>query len=928
MLQVKNIHKEYKLGELNQVALNSVSLDLRDSEFVSILGPSGSGKTTLLNIIGGLDKYDDGDLIINGVSTKNYKDRDWDTYRNHTIGFIFQSYNLIGHQTILSNVELALTIGGVSKADRKKRAKEALVKVGLKDHISKKPNQLSGGQMQRVAIARALVNDPDILLADEPTGALDTETSVQIMELLKEVAKEKLVVMVTHNPELAEEYSTRIIKLKDGNIVGDTNPYKAENKIAEATARNNKKLSKMKRLTTFALSLSNLNTKKKRTLLTAFAGSIGIIGIALILSLSNGVNAYINDLQKDTMASYPITISAESIDMSAAMGAGPIGVPAGDDELSSDEIHADFGNLESANNMTITNNLTPFKVYLDDENSEIAQYLGEEGVQYSYDTSFSVYTYDKDEEFINTDTDASELLDNSNDMMAMMGGAGDPTQMMSMMSGGGSSNGAENFSQITPSSDGSPINDAVYDNYDMINGDWPQNYDEVLLVLDENNSVSAETLYQLGLITGDEYEEYAQLIEDGEETPEINFSYEDALNQSFYLLTNSDKYLENDEGRFVLTEEENIVTTDEVMDRAQELKIVGVIAPKEEAADASLQTSIAYTSLLTDYIIETSNESDVIKAQEENPEVNVITSVAFEAEDDAEKIDTTIEFLGNLNTANKADMYSLVMYYSSQNEEETEETTEESQQQMPAQTAQAPEMDDETMAMMLDTWVAETPDEQVLLQIHKDFLGESSYEENLNKFGKVNYDTPSAINIYSDSFEGKDGITLSIENYNATQDEENQIVYVDYVESLTSAMTTMVDTVSYVLIAFVAVSLVVSCIMVGIITHISVIERTREIGVLRALGASKRNISQVFNAETFIIGLCSGLIGIGATILINIPVNAIIANLVGNTSVSVGLQWEAALVLMAISVVVTVIGGLLPSKKAAQKDPVLALRSE
>ncbi len=912
MLKIKNIHKKYKLGELEQVALNEVSLELRRNEFVSILGPSGSGKTTLLNIIGGLDKYDSGDLVINGVSTKNYKDRDWDTYRNHTIGFVFQSYNLISHQTILANVELALTIGGVSKAERTKRAKEALIKVGLEKHLNKKPNQLSGGQMQRVAIARSLVNDPDILLADEPTGALDTETSIQIMELLKEVAKEKLVVMVTHNPELAEEYSTRIIKLKDGNIVDDSNEYVSKKMVADAGVRGKQKKSKMKMMTSFALSLSNLNTKKKRTLLTSFAGSIGIIGIALILSLSNGVNSYINDLQRDTMASYPITISEESINMTANM---PMNRPTSAEvAIQTGSITTDFNQLETANDFTITNNLTPFKEYLDDENSEIAQYLGEEGIHYSYNTSFSVYAYDKNNLLINTDSDPDELLESSNSMQ-MQGG--DPSQMMTMMmAGSSSSSGASNFTQLTTAPDGSSINETVKQNYELLTGSWPENYNEVLIVADDNYQISAETLYQIGLITADEYKDYAEQIEDDVELEQINFTYQDILDHNFYLLTNSDKYVENEDGTFSLVSEQDIYMNNEVKDRMQELDIVGIIAPVEGAVDASISTSVAYTSALTDYIIETSNNSPVVSAQEQSEDINILTGAGFEAETDEEKIEDITEYMSNLGVAEKADLYSLIMYYSQDNTQE--------QTSQPTQTGT---VTDEMLAMMLDNWLAEDPDTDALLTLYDEMLG-GSYDENLKNFGKVDYNSPSAINIYIDTFEDKDGVTLSIENYNANASEENQIVYVDYVESLTSVMTTMVDTISYVLIAFVAVSLVVSCIMVGIITHISVIERTKEIGVLRALGASKANISQVFNAETLIIGLCSGLIGVGATMLINIPVNAVITSLLGDASVNVSLSVAAGAILMLISVVVTVIGGLLPAKKAAQKDPVIALRSE
>ncbi len=929
MLQVKNISKKYTVGELTQTALNDVSLSLRDSEFVSILGPSGSGKTTLLNIIGGLDRYDDGDLIINGVSTKNYKDRDWDTYRNHTIGFVFQSYNLIGHQSILSNVELALTIGGVTKSERRERAKQALTEVGLAEHIHKKPNQLSGGQMQRVAIARALVNNPDIVLADEPTGALDTETSVQIMDILKNIAKEKLVVMVTHNPELAEEYSTRIIKLKDGKIVGDTDEFVADKMVADSSARNNVKKAKMSLGTSLSLSLSNLSTKKRRTFLTAFAGSIGIIGIALILSLSNGVNSYIEDLQKDTMSSYPLTISDETmnIDMGPTM---PTIRGAREEESSStgDEVYSSFDQLESANEISVTNNLTDFKAYIDDESSEINQYLGETGVHYSYDTSFSVYAYDADESFVNTDSDPSELLDTSA-FSGMMGG--DPMMMMSSMMGGSSSeNGASNFSELLPGNDGEVINNTITDSYDIVHGAWPENYDEVVLVVGEDNTIAVETLYQLGLVTDEEYVEYAELIENDEDLPELSWTYEDVLNQNLYLLTNSDKYVENENGTFTLVEEEELSQNEDVMDKALELKIVGVVKQNPEATEVSISTTVAYTTLLTDYIIEHSNSSDIVTAQNANSEINVLTGVGFEALSDDEKISQTTDYLSALSVPEKSEMYSMIMYLASQSAstEETTETEETSAPQQNMGAMQTQTADDETMAAMLDTWLTETPDDDILLGFYDELIGGVSYEENLNNFGNVSYDTPSAINIYTDSFEDKEGVALSIENYNSTASEDNQIVYTDFIEALTSSMTTMIDTISYVLIAFVAVSLVVSCIMVGIITHISVIERTKEIGVLRALGASKKNVSQVFNAETLIIGLCSGLIGILATLLINIPINAIIQTLLSDSSVSSSLPFEYSVILLAISVVVTIIGGLLPAKKAATKDPVLALRSE
>ncbi len=910
MLQLKNIHKEYKLGDLNQVALEEISLDFRENEFISILGPSGSGKTTLLNVIGGLDQYDSGDLVINGVSTKNYKDHDWDAYRNHTVGFVFQSYNLIGHQTILANVELALTIAGISKEEKTKRAKEALDSVGLSDHINKKPNQLSGGQMQRVAIARALVNNPDILLADEPTGALDTKTSIQIMELLKKVAQEKLVVMVTHNPELAMEYSNRIIKLKDGVIVDDSNPFVSNGVVAETDARSTKKKAKMSIFTSFGLSLSNLNTKKKRTLLTAFAGSIGIIGIALILSLSNGVNAYIDDLQKDTLGSYPITISAESVDLTGG-GGGPMIAQNSEEETQDTTdpgtINSDFSALEDAKNMTITNNLAPFKEYLDDPNSEIAQYLETDGVQYTYDTSFSVYGYDAKDNLINTDSDPSELTSGSS-----TSGRIDPMEMA--LSGGvSSSSSASNFSAVNPGSDGAIISETVSENYDIVSGTLPTAYNEILLVTDENGSVSAETLYQIGMISADEYSDYADLIADGNEAPALSYTYEEILNHELLLLSESDKYIETSNGTYSLVEDDALAINDDILAKGETLKITGIISPKADAVDANLSTSFVYTSLLSDHIIEDSNNSALILAQEATPDINVLTGVPFDAASDDQKIEDITAYLQNASISEKADIYSLMMYQSAQ--------------ASGTSSAAAMGQSDEALAGMLDKWLVNSPDNDVLLNLYDEMLG-GSYEENLNNFGKVDYASPDSVNIYTDTFEAKDGVVASIVNYNNNASEENKIEYTDYVESLTSAMTTMVDTISYVLIAFVAVSLIVSCIMVGIITHISVIERTKEIGILRALGASKSNISQVFNAETLIIGLCSGIIGIVATLLINIPVNAIIQGLLNDASVSASLPATSAVILLIISVGVTMIGGLLPAKKAAQKDPVVALRTE
>ncbi len=846
MLQIKGIKKEYKTGDLIQKALDDVSLSFRDSELVSILGPSGSGKTTMLNIIGGLDSYDSGDLIINGVSTKKYKDRDWDTYRNYTIGFVFQSYNLIPHQTVLGNVELALTIGGVSNADKRERAISALSEVGLKEHIHKKPNQLSGGQMQRVAIARALVNNPDVLLADEPTGALDSETSVQILELLKEVAKDRLVVMVTHNAELAEEYSTRIVKLKDGKIIGDTNPFIIDVYTGEESKLKNAKKAKMSALTSFALSFRNLATKKRRTFFTAFAGSIGIIGIALILSLSTGVNEYIETIQTDTMASYPLTIEAEAVSIPGMGSISPLPSSGNDDSDETDQkeaIYSDYTSLERAASMVSENNLTEFKVFLEDPESGVSSLLGENGIVYSYATEFSVYSYDKDGELVNSNTDPEELIDASS-QMAMMGGTGEPgmNPFDMMMVGTSNSSGADNFSEIMSGGEDQIVSTAITESYTLVNGEWPTEYNEVILFVDENNSIPLATMYQLGLVTLDEYTDISDQINDDEEAEKIVLNFEEVLGQSFYMITESSKYMESSDGIYSSVSDEYYAENESEIKSGTELKIVGIATLNEDQTNGLMSTQVGYTSKLTDYIIAETNESQVVMAQEADSSINVLNGLAF-----------------------------------------TDEINEEVN---------------------------------------------ATYNENLKMFGKVSYDAPSTINIYTNSFESKEELSLLIETYNSAATEDNQIIYTDYVELMTSSMTMIIDIISYVLIAFVSVSLIVSCIMIGIITHISVMERTKEIGVLRALGASKLNISQVFNAETVIIGLCSGILGVGLTLLLNVPITSIIQNLVGNETVTVSLPLASAVLLIVLSVIITVIGGFLPAKNASKKDPVIALRTE
>ena len=902
MLQLKNIVKTYTTGDLTQNALNGISVGFRENEFVSILGQSGSGKTTLLNIIGGLDRYTSGDLIINGVSTKAYKDADWDYYRNNSIGFVFQSYNLIPHQTVLSNVEMALTLVGVSPKERKSRAVAVLKKVGLGNHMNKKPNQMSGGQMQRVAIARALVNNPDILLADEPTGALDSETSLQIMELLKEIAKDKLVIMVTHNPELAEKYSTRIVRLKDGNIIDDSNPYTEAERPEKPKEK--KKIS-MSFLTALSLSFNNLRTKKGRTVLTSFAGSIGIIGIALILALSTGMNAYIEGVQKDTMTSYPITISSETIDMSGMMGVRKDAVSAKRNDSSEgtipDGIFADYNNLKTSQKISssiVKNNLTSFKRYLDDENSEIRRYLGENGVIYTYNVKFGVFSYNP----------AGELVASNAKADTSSGSAGGGTGILGRLNGGRTTSDAPNFSELMVGANGDVVSQVVTDSYDLLYGSFPKSYNEVILVVDSENGISAEALYQLGLITKQQYDDAAEKIKAGKEADEISFSYADLCAHEFFLVAACDRYEKNDNGTFSYIED-SVLNEEKLLRNAVSLKVTGIVRPKEGAANATIQTPVAYTSLLTDYLIGHTNQSEIIKAQEATPDVNVLTGIRFRSADDHEKANDAKNYLRALPVSEKASFYQLMMYYS-------------------GSTGAGAALDEASMAAALDIWLSGDPKEEILIKVYDEYLAGATYEENLEAFGKVSYDAPASISIYTDTFENKEAISDCIARYNESASEEEQILYTDYVALLTSSLTTIVDGISYVLIAFVSVSLIVSCIMIGIITHISVMERTKEIGILRALGASRRNVSEVFNAETFIIGCLSGLLGIGVSYLALFPINALIGKLSGIADLTAQLPVTSSLILILLSIGITMLGGLVPAKKAAKKDPVVALRTE
>ncbi|MGN0462358.1 MAG: ATP-binding cassette domain-containing protein [Ruminococcus sp.] len=913
MLQIKNINKKYVTGTLVQQALNDVSLTLRDNEFVAVLGPSGSGKTTLLNVIGGLDRYDSGDLIINGISTKRYKDRDWDSYRNHTIGFVFQSYNLIPHQSVLSNVELALTISGISKSERKRRAKEALDKVGLGDQLHKKPNQMSGGQMQRVAIARALVNDPDILLADEPTGALDTETSIQVMDLLKEVAKDRLVVMVTHNPELANQYANRIVKLRDGKVVYDSNPYTVDEEKLEKPQHKNMGKSSMSFFTSLALSFNNLRTKKGRTLLTSFAGSIGIIGIALILALSNGVNIYIENVQKDTMTSYPITVNAQTMDLASVMNDGQqTATDKKNVNHKRDKVYTNGADLEMTSSMTnsITkNNLTKFKEYIDDKDSEINKYIGENGVVYSYDTSFGVYSYDPDGELVNSD--GSTLATEKEKSSSMYGMTQMSNMGSSMQNMGGTNN---NFEEMMPGSDGELVSKAIKENYDLVYGSYPQKYNEVVLVLDTNNEIRSTVLYKLGLLPTDEYRDYMDKINDGKKVKveDTNWSYEDACKQSFYLIPACDYYEKNSKGTFDdVREDESKIK--KLVKNGLELKISGIIRLKDED-NKLINNSVGYTQALTNYIIDYTDKSEVVKAQKKSKTVNVINNLSFEPSDDKEKISDTKKYIKNLGVSEQAKMCKDIMtqVYAGNKEMQGQLST----------------LSESQLAQSFVGYISGDPDDQVVLSIYDKYISSGSYDDNMKEFGVVDLSTPSSINIYVDSFEAKDGIAEAVEHYNEKAKDADKISYTDYIALLMSSVTTIVNVISYVLIAFVAVSLIVSSIMIGIITYISVLERTKEIGILRAIGASKRNISSVFNAETVIIGLFSGILGIGISLLILIPGNAVIHSLMGSTEVSAAIPFISAVVLVVLSVLLTLIGGIIPAKKAAKKDPVTALRSE
>jgi len=995
MLKLDHIVKIYKTGSEDVPALRDLSLSFRKNEFVAILGPSGCGKTTLLNIIGGLDQYSSGDLIINGRSTKEFNDSDWDAYRNHSIGFVFQSYNLIPHQNVLANVELALTLSGVGNAERKRRAAEALKKVGLESHIKKRPNQLSGGQMQRVAIARALVNDPDILLADEPTGALDSETSVQVMDLLAEIAKDKLVIMVTHNPDLAAKYATRTVRLLDGQVLDDSAPFDGTSDSPAMPQLKQKKPS-MNYLTALSLSLNNLLTKKGRTLLTAFAGSIGIIGIALILSLSTGINSYITQVQEETLSSYPITIMAESTDMSDLM-ISLMGARRGDgDTHDRDRVYSSTVMYDMLNSMVNaevqTNNLKDFKSYLDDGGGGIADLAT---VQYSYDFNFDIYTQDEDGEIVKSDV--MTLMQDA--MSAMYGG--DYSSYFDTM--GGMYSQMDVWEELLPGDDGDAVGQQVKSQYDLLFGQWPQNYDEVILFVDQNNEISDLMLYALGLMSSDHMTDSMQAAMNGE-TLEANvqsWSYEELCNMHFKLLLPAEKFqYEAATNSYVdmsatSTGMDFLYNSDDVGTR---LKVVGIARPNEESTNSMVNGAIGYTSALTTYAIETTANMDIVKEQIADEKNDVISGLPFPSDDDVEPSDSEKEsavkdYLLSLPVSDKAAAYMDVMgqpsdaYVKNVVDQQMDGLSRESIEDMIVQqyagdmgvdedtvSGYIADMDDETLFSRVEEAISQQVREQYAQGVQTqmgalsqealaamldtamnggsvnpaapveklenwqfNFLydnympptkSSSSYEDNLDLLGFVDLNCPSTVNIYASTFADKDLIASKISDYNASVSEEDEISYTDYVALLMSSITDIISGISYLLIAFVSISLVVSSIMIGIITYISVLERTKEIGILRAVGASKRDVSRVFNAETLIVGLSAGIIGILLTLLLIVPINALLLHYTGIAGLKAALPVQGAVTLVAISAILTIISGLIPSRVAAKKDPVVALRTE
>lgn len=1004
MLELKNIKKDYPGGGETVRALKGISLQFRKSEFVSILGPSGCGKTTMLNIIGGLDQYTEGDLVINGKSTKDFKDRDWDAYRNHSVGFVFQSYNLIPHQTVLQNVELALTLSGVGKAERRSRAKKALEQVGLGSQLKKKPSEMSGGQMQRVAIARAIVNNPDIVLADEPTGALDTETSLQVMEILKEISKDRLVIMVTHNPNLAERYSTRIVRMLDGLITDDSAPLseeeiKKEQEEDKVKTEREKKVKKpsMSLSTSFGLSLKNLITKKGRTALTSFAGSIGIIGIALIFAVSQGTTAYINALQEDTLSSYPITLEAHSMNLGALMEAF-IGTAHSQEEHDNDAVYQkpmvyDLVNaLSSAE--TIDNDLAAFKAYIEERRADTSDENGLNeaisGIQYTYDTEFLVYTENVDGTIIRSDSQElmQELLIEyfGLDMSSMMDLGEEYGLMDSMGSMFSMGSSMVLWQEMLSGDNGKLVSPLLESQYDVIYGSWPTEYNEIVLVLDENNEIDDMALYALGLKSKEEIDAVMQaaMNQTAIEVEQQKWSYEEICDMEFRIILNSSCYtLDESTGLYTDLRESN-AGLKYLYDNGLSLKVSGIIRPSEDAVSSMLTGSIGYTSELTEYIIEQSKNSAAVTAQLNNPSTDIFTGLPFKESTgdltDEQKEADFREYISGLDEQGKANAYITIMSIPSQEQidaavsqtmdsmtrEEMEEMLNEAlAQQTGVNTEELADyissMTDEEFNSMFTQIIAEQFTLQYAQQVQEQMgqmnaqelaaaldmalpsytteqcaeyyeqvlsFSESSYEDNMLELGYVDLDDPATINLYASSFENKELIEQAIEDYNSTVSELEQIEYTDYVGLMMSSVTSIINAVTYVLIAFVAVSLIVSSIMIGVITLISVQERTKEIGILRAIGASKRNVSSMFNAETVIIGFTSGALGVIITYILCIPINLILHHLTGINTLSAYLPVPVAVILVLISVALTLFSGIIPSRSAAKKDPVVALRTE
>ncbi len=987
MLQLTQITKSYMAGDTLVQALRGVTVRFRPHEFVSILGPSGCGKTTLLNIIGGLDRYDSGDLVIAGRSTKQFSESDWDTYRNHSVGFIFQSYNLIPHQTVLANVELALTLAGVSKAERRQRAIRALQQVGLGDQLHKKPNQMSGGQMQRVAVARALVNDPEILLADEPTGALDSETSVALMETLKEISKDRLIVMVTHNPALAEQYSTRIIRMLDGKMQEDTAPYEAAEAMEalpdEAKHREKGKKTSMSFFTAFSLSLHNLMTKKGRTMLTSFAGSIGIIGIALILALSNGIHAYIDKVQEDTLSTYPISILAETMDMSSLLSmlssSGKGEEHALDAVYSSHVMEEMFRTMMTAE--TSKNNLAALKKYIESKYSDMKLHVS--SIQYGYDLTPQVYASDTTQGVYKVNPSAmfEELLSSIYSDEAY-------SSFSTFMKG--NSSFANVWNEMMPGKDGELINPLLKEQYDLLAGHWPENEREIVLIVDQNHEIRDVYLYALGLKDPAEMKEMMAQIVAGKEVTFTTdrWDYQDIIGMTYRLVLACDYYQYDQVSGGYRDMQKNETYMSYLVGNGVELKISGIICPSDDAVATSMNGAIGYTSALTSYMIRETNQREIVRAQLADPLKDVRSGLPFDdgshqTMTHAEKAAAFLAYVQTLSQLQKAELYEKIVqvppeewldaqilqameaypqraekeafllqlyeqaagidrdvvssYLSGLSEEEIDEILKTALTKMIVEQYAAQKEEElasstsEALAASLDSHLS-TLSEKQLAELYElympDTVSDATYEEVLTLLGVADPDSPRSIALYAATFQDNDAIAKIIAEYNESVSEADRITYTDYVALLMSSVSTVINAISYVLIAFVGISLVVSSIMIGIITYISVLERTKEIGILRAIGASRRDVARVFNAETLIIGFCAGIIGIGFSLLLCVPINMIVWALTDIPNLRAVLPWEGALLLVVVSMLFTFVAGVIPSRIAAKKDPVIALRTE